>query len=350
MTQSLAEIVGKAEPGSYIRLSPHEYCSPFLIDRPLTIVGAEDGSTVFAIETGTIGIKVSADTHIYGIEFRGSGKAEETALEIVSGHVIIEKCHFSNVTLAISIQGDGVNCEIRSCHVEQTNIGVVVKNGANVVVKDTNISNVTIFPLLVDGEATVEVEGCKFLDSKLAGVVVQGDSQAEFRYCEWIGSPNQPREGRLCDAQLTVVDGASVSLSECKIHDGLGCGVFVARTAKADLSDCEVARHDADGVEAGAARIDLRRCRMLQNGGAGILVHDDAKVCGENLSSLANKGAGVAALRGGSFQLRASQLDENFVGVSLAEKANGALIHCSLKNNLNQPTQIGYGCQLDMTT
>jgi F-box protein 11 len=347
MSGAISAAIQRSQPGDTVRLRSGLYVESVLVDRPVNIVADAPGQVVIQSLPQTPCLQLAADAVVQGITLSATGTKLATAVQVIAGQPRLENCDIESPVAAIVADQAQTGFVLRGCRLHQAGVAIQLSNGAQGIMADCEVTEVRLFAIVLERQAAIQAYRCRISHTKLGGVVVQQDSRAEFEQCEFAGNPAEAeRQNRYLDAQLQLT-GGKLELRDCWLHDGQGCGVALQKGGHATLTNCRITGHAMAGIQIGDQCLArLNGGHIANNRGAGILVMDGGQLIAMEIDVRHNQAAGVAALRGGAFEVNASRINGNMVGVGASEQAGGVVANSDLTGNTRGPIIAQTGCSV----
>lgn len=341
--------------GAVIRLKPGLYRGPFLVERPVTLIGdgaperviieAEDRDTLRWIATGG---------RIAGLTVRtrrsdASSRAPFGAIDIAAGAVVIEDVIVaSDAGPAVHVRDDaratirrltaapggataisayrggvarvidptigghrGAAIEVfAEARVDLTGGviaggqgGVFAIDGAQIEIRDTLFDRINGAAVAVASGSVARLRGVTVEAPQDAGFLIGADSMLAAIDCRIRGAKLAGVEAR---------DGARVSLRRCVIENADQGGVLARAGATLRIERSVVRGSRLAGVEVrNGASAALAHNRIHDGGASGVYVHGDASATLSDNEISDNARAGIEVASGGRARLSANALVEN---------------------------------------
>ncbi len=122
---TLQEAINNAPEGSILKLSAGVYKGKITINKPLTLIGIEDGVIIDGEQSGTVITTKGSFISLKNLKIRGSGDRHE------------------NLDSAISMV-EGKQCEISNCTIEDCLFGIDLQMIKNSIISHNNITSKNI--------------------------------------------------------------------------------------------------------------------------------------------------------------------------------------------------------------
>jgi parallel beta-helix repeat protein len=261
---TLAKAVSDADPGDRILVRPGTYEQGLVLDKPLEIIneGKTEEVIVQAHGANALAFRTTLG-RIVNITLRQLGGGDYFAVDIVQGRLNIEGCHIESVSLAgISVHGteaDPVirNNRIRGClksgvvmfdHArgtleendiaENNGFGVVIRDGANPVLRSNNIHNNEQGGVMTDGSLG-RIEDNAISGNNGEGVVVANGANPVLQ---------RNKIFRNTRAGIYVYDRGSSTVRENKIFDNHNSGIAIRTEGNPIIQENSISGNNGKGV------------------------------------------------------------------------------------------------------
>ncbi|MCQ4041909.1 right-handed parallel beta-helix repeat-containing protein [Streptantibioticus rubrisoli] len=214
---TLAAALEAAGDGDVVAITPGTYRENLVVERAVTLRGAEGPGSVRIAPPGGVALTVRASATVQDLHIEGQDTSAPALL--------VEGC-------APELQGLRV--------VTRSAVGIEVRDGARPTVRRCAVDNPAGLGVSVlDGSGGV-FEECEVIAAGQSGFAVRGGSSPRLERC---------RVHHATGAGLTVTgDGSTAEAVGCEVYEIKGTGVQVAGRATGHLTDCQVHRTTGDGV------------------------------------------------------------------------------------------------------
>jgi hypothetical protein len=299
---TIAAALARAREGATVRIRPGIYHESLAIARPVELLGiAEDGQQPIVTATNGSCITVTAAaSRISHLLLRGASGAEgegAACVEVAAGQTAIEGVRISGASGA----------------------GVLVRNGAELRLVNSSVSDSGGAGVLVTGTARALVSGGEIRGSGRSGIIVRGGAELHI-----IGT----HVGGTREAGLLLAEGAAARIENATISESGTSAVEIRSGARGTIADSVIARAGQAGIfvlDAGTAMVE--RTQVANSGLSGLIV----------------AAAGEASVDGGAFE------DNREHGVLVLEFASGIVANSRIVGNRGHGIAIQRGAAGEMT-
>ena len=269
---SLAAAIARAAPGSRVRIAPGTYFESIVLDKPLELIGdGPVGSVIIQSVTGDCLLINTDEALVRNLTLRtvaDTSGSKFFAVNIVSGHAVLENCDISCGALAaVGIHGASANPTLRRCAIHDSKAaGVFIYDQARATIEDCEIFGNATAGIAISKGADPILKGCRLHGGQSSGVFVYDGGKGRIENCDIRGHTF---------AQIEIKAGGDPTVRASKIRDGKAGGVFVYAKGRGTLEDCDIVGNALAGIEIKEGGTPtVRHCRINANGGAAVDVHD----------------------------------------------------------------------------
>jgi len=296
---SLKVALRQAKAGSEILVLPGVYRESLVVDKDVAILAlGEPGEVIIQATSGPALIVQSQAVTLRGLTLQGP--AGEALLRVKSGSARVEGGRI------LGFQDAGVEVE-SGAQVSLEEVAIGPGTGTALRVRGRGQATLVGSTLQgeaggveVEGEGRVQLNGCRLMDSRFAGLLALEHSQVVVESSD---------VGNHACAGVHVLAGANVVLRQCRVAGNAGFGVSVMDRGLATMEGCQV----------------------QANGGAGLLIHRGATVQARNCTFSEGRSVGVDCAEGGQGVLDACEIAGNGgAGVQVEPGGSLLLVRCSL--------------------
>lgn len=305
--RSIAAALARARDGAIIRIRPGVYQESLLIARPVELRGvAENGQQPTIAPASGPCITVTAAGRISNLLLRGANGAggdEAPCIEIAAGKTAIENARVSAASGA----------------------GVLVRNGAELILVDSAVTESGGAGMLVAGGAKATVSGGAIRDSGRSGLIVRGGADLHLAGTHVTGA----REAGLLVAEgaaahlenaaigesgasaVEISGGAHGTIVDSTVGRAAQAGIFVSDAGKAVIERTQIANNGFSGVIVAGGEVSLDAAVLEANSEHGVLILELASGTVANSRIVGNRGYGIAIQRGGTGELTSNVVERN---------------------------------------
>ncbi len=246
--ETLAAALEAAGDGDVVAVNPGTYRENLVVQRAITLRGAEGPGSVRIAPPGGVALTVRADAVVRDLHIEGQDTSsaallvEDAAPELAGLRVVTRSA------VGIEVRG-GARPTVRSCTVDNpAGVGVSVLDGAGGLYEECEIVSAGQSGFSVRGGASPRLERCRVHHASGSGLTLTGEgSTAEAVGCEVY---------EIKGTGVQVANRATGHLTDCQVHRTTGDGVTLDTDAVLSMSDCDV--HDVP-----ENAIDLRSRSVL---------------------------------------------------------------------------------------
>ncbi|GAB2614771.1 right-handed parallel beta-helix repeat-containing protein [Streptomyces capparidis] len=216
--ETLAAALEAAGDGDVVSVQAGTYQENVVVERPVTLRGADGPGTVRIAPTGGVALTVRAPAAVSDLWIEGHDSSVPAVL----------------VEAAASPELTDIRVVTRSA------VGIEVRDSATPTVRRCTVENPAGLGVSVSGGSGGLFEECEVVRAGQTGFAVRDGSFPRLERC---------RVHHSSGAGLAVSgDGAGVEAVGCEFYEVQGTGVQLTARAVGDLADCEVHRATADGI------------------------------------------------------------------------------------------------------
>jgi hypothetical protein len=324
--------IARAKPGDRIKLLPGVYPETLVADRAITIVSEIPGEAIFSPPGEACGVHLSADATLIGLTVEGDG-VKRNGVEVTAGDPLLRDFKCVGTTAALMVES-GARLRLETSHISRNGFGAMIKSGGEIFGTGCVFEDNRLFTVLVERQARALFEDSQFLSTHLGGLVLNEQGYGEFARCVWRNSPTAQRENRPFHAQLMLLPGAVARLSQdCRVMSGGGAGVH-SNQGQLFLYDAEIGENTDAGVQLDQRSVaDIQRCRIVRNGGAGVIVKEDSRLNALLLDASENGAGGLVLLGPAAAEVNQGRLANNLVGAVVTQGARLKIADCDVSGN-----------------
>lgn len=335
---SLKVALRQAKPGIEIHMLPGTYRESVVVDKDVTILAqGEPGEVVIE------GISGSA----LQVQTRGATLCGLTlvappggvALLVSSGAPLLEGCILQSDSACARVAGMGTSPEFRDCDFQASGAhGLVAEAGTLPRIQGGQIRGFRSAGVRVEAGAQSYMKEVTVGPGSGTGLQIRVRGQASAEDCSLAG-----------DAGAVEVDGEGrAQLNRCRLLESRFAGLLALEHSQVVAEACEIRGHACAGVHALAgANVLLRQCQLTGNAGFGVSVMERGLATMEGCEVVANGGAGLLIHHGATVQARSCTFsDGRSLGVDCSEGGQGVLDACEISGNGRAGVQVEPGGSL----
>ncbi|WLT32553.1 right-handed parallel beta-helix repeat-containing protein [Geothrix sp. PMB-07] len=335
---SLKVAMRQARNGTEIILLPGIYRESVVVDKDVTILAlGEPGEVVIEGAAASALIIQTPAAILRGLTLTSTGTA--SALRIQSGSPLIEGCLMRARSCCAELEGAGSSPLFRDCtFLAEGAAGLRIGVGTQARVEG---GHVLVFPgvgITVEQGAQVSMQGVAVGPGEGLGLKIRSRGHANLDGCSIsAGSGSVEVEG----------DGR-VQLNHCRLMESRFAGLVALEHSQAVLESCDIDHHVCSGVHVLAgANVFLKQCRINGNAGFGVSIMDRGLATLEGCLVQGNGGTGLLIHHGATVQARSCSFSEGkSLGVDCAEGGQGVLDACEVSGNGGAGVQVEPGGSL----
>ncbi|GGM21411.1 sporulation protein [Streptomyces fumigatiscleroticus] len=212
-------------------------------------------------------------------------------------------------------------------------------------------------------ESRLRLERCEIFGTGWEGVLLTGRSDARLAECHIKGTGSagvhavdssrlvmdRVRVVDLPETALAVGDEAEVRADGCTFARTRANGTYSTGRSLIVLTDCEISGTALGAVHlCGAARAELRGCRVRDSARNGVRVEEDADLAACD-TTVERAGLSGVDVDGGDAVLRRCAVEECGTGVRLRTRHRPLLDTCEIRASLGNGVEIGAGTGATLT-
>jgi len=263
--QSIQAAIDGAAPGSVISLGPGVFRGSLVIDRSVTLRGADEGSVIEGSRFGAA-VRIIGDTTRVLLE-----QLTVTGGQAFNGHGI--QTEDAATVEMIGVTSAGNNW-----------CGIWATGRSTLVLTDCRLIENRTFGLYTWDFAHVELRGCTISGNETHGIYALHVSEItliDSRIVDnwsglwaWDGVRLHATNTEIGGAEthgVVAQNAALIALDWCTVTSNGGCGLWFCESSRGVLSDCLIASNGEDGVLIEQDGIvEFYRCVVRGNEAAGI--------------------------------------------------------------------------------
>ncbi|MFH8533994.1 right-handed parallel beta-helix repeat-containing protein [Streptomyces tendae] len=371
--QTIGEALAQARTGAVIRVRAGRYAENLVIRNRVTILGADESSTVELCPRSGTAVTLMADAvMLSALTIRGRDK-EAAVVDVPAGQAALDGCTVAGAGwTAVLVRGKG-SLAARGCRISNPggagivdssesesivddctfeNFGtsaVVLGETAGPLVRDCRIRGARGNGILASGEARGTVEGCEISATDKPAIALEGHSSTRVARCTvhrttvglLVSSMSRPEIDEttfenIAQSAVVVSGGADPQLTGCVTRRTKNHGLIVMDHSRGTLEDCSF--HSS--TEA-AIRVVEGSAPLLRNTVVGdcadtagaVQLTDDSTAEFERLEVLDAVGVGISVRSGADPLLRHTRVvGAGGHGISVSDDGRGRLEHCEVES------------------
>ncbi|MDI5966727.1 right-handed parallel beta-helix repeat-containing protein [Streptomyces sp. SL13] len=246
--ETLAAALEAAGDGDVVAVTPGTYRENLVVERAITLRGAEGPGSVRIAPSGGVALTVRADAvvqdlHIEGQDTSAAALLVEDAAPELSGLRVMTRS-----AVGIEVRG-AARPTVRGCTVDNpAGVGISVLDGSGGLFEECEVVAAGQSGFAVRGGASPRLERCRIHHSTGSGLSLTGEGTT----AEAIGCEVYEIKG----TGVQVASRATGHFTDCQVHRTTGDGVTLDTDAVLSMSDCDI--HDVP-----ENAIDLRSRSVL---------------------------------------------------------------------------------------
>ncbi|CAE8598489.1 unnamed protein product [Polarella glacialis] len=248
---TLAALLRSVRPGSTLLLSKGTYTGPFVIERDMNLLADSSAGSDGVILQSTFNSTVTV---------RATGRVLLANMKIVqTASPTPSACHAVLVQLG--------SATISGCSLTSTGGATVGVSGdlSDLVLFDCELSGSTRRGLIVEGGARSKLFKVRVTGNAAGGIEVRTGSHVEIRSSRiW---QNGDRQGILAWSEAAKVSVFDSEISGHRSEAGILCDAGVV-----ELRTCRIFNNGIAGVAVESGLASIKRCIIYGNGGSGVLL------------------------------------------------------------------------------
>jgi hypothetical protein len=215
--ETLTAALEAAGDGDVVAVTPGTYRENLVVERAITLRGAEGPGSVRIVPSGGVALTIRADAVVQDLHIEGQD------------------------TSAAALLVEGATPELQDLRVvTRSAVGIEVRGAARPTVRRCTVENPTGVGISVLDASGGLFEECEVVAAGQAGFAVRGGGAPRLERC---------RIHHATGSGLSLTgDGTAAEAIGCEIYEVKGAGVQVTARATGHLTDCQVHRTTGDGV------------------------------------------------------------------------------------------------------
>ncbi|PWI41747.1 right-handed parallel beta-helix repeat-containing protein [Streptomyces sp. ICBB 8177] len=246
--ESLAAALEAAGDGDVVAIVPGTYRENLVVERAVTLRGAEGPGSVRIAPPGGVALTVRADAVVQDLRVEGQDTSVPALLVEGCAPELTDLRVVTRSAVGIEVR-DGARPTVRRCTVDNpAGLGVSVLDGSGGLFEECEVVSAGQSGFAARGGAAPRLERCRIHHAGRAGLELTGEGTA----AEAIGCEVYEING----TGVRVASRAAGQLTDCRVHRTTGDGVTLDTDAVLSLADCDI--HDVP-----ENAIDLRSRSVL---------------------------------------------------------------------------------------
>lgn len=312
--KTIQEALRLAPVGAVITIRPGQYQGPLLMRQDVTLIGLGDTPQAVAIHSDATtycvqGLGGRVTLRSLALVGLATVAAQQFALEVSHGEMILENCDLSSTSLAcVGAHGTHSRITLKNC-----------------TLHDGNETGVLIYQ-----QAQAKITACQVYGHRLAGVEVREKSQLTL-------TRSTLRDN--AQSGCYIHDGAIATLEDCTFtgngSSGNGAAIAINTQGKPIIRRCTLAHGLTGGLFCyGGGGGEVEDCDIYDNGLAGIEIREGGDPVIRRCKIYQGKKQGFYAHHGGLGTLEACDVyDNTFAEVDIRTAANPQLLLCKIHHS-----------------
>ncbi|MFF1494229.1 right-handed parallel beta-helix repeat-containing protein [Streptomyces sp. NPDC058304] len=313
--RTIGEALGRARPGSVLRILPGTYEERLTVTSSVTLVANDGPGTVeIAPRHGSALTLLTDAVQLTDLTLRGHD-AELPVAVATRGQIAMDGCDISGAAWTAVLSSGTGSLALRDCRMSNAvGAAVVTTSEEESFLEACVMENLGTSAVVIAERGSATVRRCVVRDARGNGILANGEGRGVVEDCQISGT----------EKPAIALEGAStLRVARTEVHDAV-VGVYVTSTGRNLLEDVSVTGTTGHGfvLSAGTAP-RLTRCHSERTRGHGLLILDRARGIVEESSfhtaeSAAIRIAGPCAPTLTSVRVR----DSAGIGVLLEEEAS----------------------------
>ncbi len=275
--ETLAAALEAAGDGDVVAINPGTYRENLVVQRAVTLRGAEGPGSVRIAPPGGVALTVRADAVVQDLHIEGQDTSAAALLVEGSAPELQDVRVVTRSAVGIEVRG-AARPTVRRCTVDNpAGVGISVLDSAGGLFEECEVVAAGQSGFAVRGGASPRLERCRIHHATGSGLSLTGEGTA----AEAVGCEVYEIKG----TGIQVASRATGHLTDCQVHRTTGDGVTLDTDAVLSLSDCDIHDVPENAVDLRSRSVlTLTRSTVRRFGRNGLSVWDpgtraDANQC-----------------------------------------------------------------------
>jgi hypothetical protein len=275
--ETLAAALEAAGDGDVLSINPGTYRENLVVQRAITLRGAEGPGSVRIAPAGGVALTVRASAIVQDLSIEGQDTSAAALLIEGSAPELSGLRVSTRSAVGIEVR-DSARPTVRRCTVDNpAGLGISILESSGGLFEDVEVVAAGQTGISVRGGASPRLERCSIHNTNGAGLSLTGEGTT----AEAIGCEVYEVKG----TGVQVASRAAGHLTDCQVHRTTGDGITLDTDAVLTLSDCDIHDIPENGIDLRSRSVlTLTRSSVRRFGRNGLSVWDpgtrvDANQC-----------------------------------------------------------------------